>query len=152
MATVSKTDKVPENNQVQPDALQELMAQMEQMRAELDSRFRALEEREAALKAKEEAAKPAVAKPRERDVVLSDAWDDKNAREIFLPYATAGEEQFVYVSVNGMKYQVPRGVPVKVPLPLHERLIIMQEAHARTVRYRDSLPNQAAPQQAVRVG
>ena len=72
-----------------------------------------------------------------------DPWDEK--RDVFLPYVTKGEEQFVYVSVNGRKYQVPRGKNLSVQLPLYERIQIMLEAQANEVKFRDSLPNEAFP-------
>lgn len=74
---------------------------------------------------------------------IIDPWEEK--RDVFLPYVTKGEEQFVYVSVNGRKYQVPRGKSVSVPLPLYERIQIMLEAQANEVKFRDSLPNEAFP-------
>lgn len=74
---------------------------------------------------------------------IIDTWEEK--RDVFLPYVTKGEEQFVYVSVNGRKYQVPRGKSVSVPLPLYERIQIMLEAQANEVKFRDSLPNEAFP-------
>lgn len=84
--------------------------------------------------------------------VISKAWEEK--REIFLPYATKGEEQFIFVAVNGRKYQVPRGRSVSLPLPLYERIKIMQEAESRTVEYRNSLPNEEYPgaAEAKRIG
>lgn len=82
---------------------------------------------------------------------VKDAWAEQ--REIFLPYATKGEEQFVFVAVNGKKYQVPRGRSVTLPLPLYERIQIMLEAEANAVKFRESLPNEAFPTngEAVRV-
>ncbi len=73
----------------------------------------------------------------------ADPWQEK--REVFLPYATKGEEQFVYVSINGRKWQVPRGKSVSVPLPLYERIQIMLEAQANEVKFRDGLPTEAYP-------
>lgn len=131
------------------EPMQEMMARMLQMQADLEARFRQLEEREAALVARE-AEEADMEKPREEDIVLSKAWEE--IREVFLPYAMGDDEQWVLVAVNGRKYQVPRGQPVKVPLPLYERLMIMQEQQAQVTRYRDSLPKEAAPGQAVRIG
>lgn len=83
---------------------------------------------------------------------VKDEWAEQ--REIFLPYATKGEEQFIFVGVNGKKYQVPRGRSVTIPLPLYERIQIMLEAEANAVKFRESLPNEAFPVngEAVRVG
>ena len=148
---MGKTNKPEEEVLTAPgaDAMQEMLALMQQMQADMEARFRQLEEREAALAAREEEAHAADTL-REEDIVVSTAWEE--IHEVFLPYAMGDDEQWVLVSVNGRKYQVPRGVPVKVPLPLYERLMIMQEQQARVTRYRDSLPKEAAPGQAVRVG
>lgn len=157
MATNKKTDVINETQedqeQTQGVTAEAMMAKLLEMQAAMDARFKQLEEREAALKEKEAAADSASHRApvaREKDIVLSTAWEEE--REVFLSFATQGEEQFVLVAVNGRKYQVPRGMAVKVPLPLYERIMIMQEQQARTVRYRNSLPNEAAPNQVVRVG
>lgn len=92
--------------------------------------------------AKRQAEAAAAAKMEVPENVI-DPWEVK--RDVFLPYVTKGEEQFVYVSVNGRKYQVPRGKAVSVPLPLYERIQIMLEAQANEVKFRDSLPNEAFP-------
>lgn len=133
-----------------------MQALVEKLVAEaLAKRTAELDEREAAISAQEakatgqtgEAKEPAAVNP-----VISKAWEEK--REIFLPYATKGEEQFIFVAVNGRKYQVPRGRNVTVPLPLYERIKIMQEAESRTVEYRNSLPNEEFPgaAEAKRIG
>lgn len=144
--------KVDETTVETTSAAPDMMAMVEKMVQEaLAKRMAELDEREAAIKAQEEelfgSNTPAPEPP-----VISQAWEEK--REIFLPYATKGEEQFVFVAVNGRKYQVPRGRSVTVPLPLYERIKIMQEAESRTAEYRNSLPNEAFPGQteAVRVG
>ena len=116
--------------------------------AELDAREAAIAEQEAKV-----AGKPEIPKQTAPIVpVISKAWEEK--REIFLPYATKGEEQFIFVAVNGRKYQVPRGRSVSLPLPLYERIKIMQEAESRTVEYRNSLPNEEYPgaAEAKRIG
>lgn len=152
MATNKKTDVINETQeeQEQPQNVTAgaAIARLMEMQAALEARFKELEEREAALKAKED--EEYGTGPRETDVVLSKAWEEE--REVFLPYATQGEEQWVMVAVNGRKYQVPRGMPLKVPLPLYERIMIMLTAQAQVARYRNSLPNEAAPGQVVRVG
>lgn len=142
--------KVDETTVETTPAAPDMMAMVEKLVQEaLAKRTAELDAREAAIKAQEE-AKPAQTAP--AVPVISKAWEEK--REIFLPYATKGEEQFIFVAVNGRKYQVPRGRSVTVPLPLYERIKIMQEAESRTVEYRNSLPNEAFPGQteAVRVG
>ena len=142
--------KVDETTVETTPATPDMMAMVEKLVQEaLAKRTAELDAREAAIKAQEE-AKPA--QPAPVNPVISKAWEEK--REVFLPYATKGEEQFIFVAVNGRKYQVPRGRSVTVPLPLYERIKIMQEAESRTVEYRNSLPNEAYPGQteAVRVG
>lgn len=116
--------------------------------AELDAREAAIAAREAKVTSQTgEGEANAPVEP-----VISKAWEEK--REIFLPYATKGEEQFIFVAVNGRKYQVPRGRSVSLPLPLYERIKIMQEAESRTVEYRNSLPNEEYPgaAEAKRIG
>ena len=49
-------------------------------------------------------------------------------KKIFLPKAAKGEEAFVYVSVNERSFQVPKGQEVEVPLPVYQRLMIMEKA------------------------
>lgn len=116
--------------------------------AELDAREAAI----AAQEAKVTSQTGAVEADAPVEPVISKAWEEK--REIFLPYATKGEEQFIFVAVNGRKYQVPRGRSVSLPLPLYERIKIMQEAESRTVEYRNSLPNEEYPgaAEAKRIG
>ena len=53
-------------------------------------------------------------------------WDQK--KKVALPRAVKGEEDFVYVSVNDRSFQVPKGREVEVPLPVYERLKIMEKA------------------------
>jgi len=146
------SNKKVDETTVETNTTPDMMAMVEKLVQEaLAKRMAELDEREAAIKAQEEelfgSNTPAPEPP-----VISRAWEEK--REIFLPYATKGEEQFIFVAVNGRKYQVPRGRRVTVPLPLYERIKIMQEAESRTVEYRDSLPNEAFPVQTepVRVG
>lgn len=146
----TQPQETPEN--AQPLLTQEMIDKMVQealakRTAELDAREAALAEKVAAAAAPTQTtANTSAAVP-----AKPDPWKEK--REIFLPYATKGEEQFILVGVNGRKYQVPRGKNVTLPLPLYERIQIMLEANARTVEYRESLPNEAYPTgEAVRVG
>lgn len=128
------------------DQMQELVKKL--VADALAERTAELDAREAAIAAKE--AKYEEAAPPEP--VISKAWEE--TREIFLPYATKGDEQFIFVAVNGRKYQVPRGRSVTVPLPLYERIQIMLKAESRTVEFRESLPNEAFPgaTEAKRIG
>ena len=133
-----------------------MQAMVERLVAEaLAKRTAELDAREAAIAAKEaddDAQAAVLEQTVPIDPVISKAWEEK--REIFLPYATKGEEQFIFVAVNGRKYQVPRGRSVSLPLPLYERIKIMQEAESRTVEYRNSLPNEEYPgaAEAKRIG
>jgi len=63
-----------------------------------------------------------------------DVWQD-----ITLPRAHSGEEKFVAVWVNGRGYQVPKGKTVSVPLPIYERLKIMQQMEEMAEEYREEI-------------
>lgn len=67
-------------------------------------------------------------------------WDDM--REIKLPRAPKGEPNYVFVGVNGVNKQVPRGQTVTVPYPIYERLQIMLEAEDSMYDYREEIPNE----------
>lgn len=67
-------------------------------------------------------------------------WDDM--REIRLPRAPKGEPNFVFVGVNGVNKQVPRGQTVTVPYPIYERLEIMLAAEEAQYDYREEIPNE----------
>lgn len=82
-------------------------------------------------------------KPEEGTAVKTDPW--KTMCTIYLPRAMAGQQKHVVVGVNGRRYQVPRGKSVEVPLPLYERLQLMLEAEERTMKYMETIPNEAAP-------
>ena len=94
-----------------------LMAQLQAMQAELRAQL-------AQTKAPRQHVAPKV----------SDAWEQK--RSIMLARAPMHEQNFVLVGVNGKRYQVPRGKMVEVPLPLYERLVIMQEQEERAYQLR----------------
>lgn len=116
---------------------QTLMEQLMQMQKELAEKMAALEAREAAVSEKEQKVSDETVKA----PVTSNAW--KETRTIFLPRAHAGEENFVLVGVNGQQWKVPRGVPVEVPVPLHERLEIMLDQEEKAYKYRMELQEKA---------
>lgn len=116
---------------------QTLMEQLMQMQKELAEKMAALEAREAAVSVKEQKASDETVKT----PVTSNAW--KETRTTFLPRAHAGEENFVLVGVNGQQWKVPRGVPVEVPVPLHERLEIMLDQEEKAYKYRMELQEKA---------
>lgn len=68
------------------------------------------------------------------------SWED--IREIRLPRAAKGEPNYVFVGVNGVNKQVPRGQLVKLPYPLYERLQIMLDALDMQYDYRGEIPNE----------
>lgn len=103
--------------QEQPADVQALMKQIEAMQAELRAQL-------AQTKAPKKHVAPKV----------SDAWEQM--RTITLVRAPMHEQNFVLVGVNGKRYQVPRGKQVEVPLPLYERLVIMQEQEERAYQLR----------------
>lgn len=73
----------------------------------------------------------------------ADPWQEK--RTVFLSRPIGGEQKHVVVGVNGRLFKVPRGKSVEVPLPLYERIVIMQENEAAAQAYRESLPQDATP-------
>lgn len=97
-----------------------MMAQLQQLQAQM-----------AELQAAKAAAQPVKTKP-----AVSNAWNEK--RTVFLPRAMGREQKFLLVGVNGRRYQVPRGKPVEVPLPLAERIEIMLDAEERAIKARDA--------------
>lgn len=50
----------------------------------------------------------------------TDVW--AQTREIFLERGQTTEEQSQFACVNGRTFQVPKGKPVQVPLPVYEVL------------------------------
>lgn len=149
MANTKKDIEMENQETVQTLAEGDVLALVEKMvAAALAKREAELAEREAELAARE--AQQASAAPASAYTPpANDPWQEK--REVFLPYAPKGDEQFVFVSVNGRKYQVPRGRSVTLPLPLYERIQIMQEAEIKTMDYVNSLPTEAYPSEAVRL-
>lgn len=64
------------------------------------------------------------------------AWDEMV--EIKLPRANKGEEQNVYVSVNGRNYLINKGVKVSVPKPVAEVLKNAEEAREAAADYSEA--------------
>ena len=123
----------------EPEAPQEdQMAQLEELKAMLEAKERELEAREAMMAARENKGTQAPVANNEEQKKPADPW--KETRTLFVPRGRAGEQQFVYVSINGKGWKVPRGRSVEMPLPVYERLIIMLERDAAAQRYRDSVP------------
>lgn len=56
----------------------------------------------------------------EKAKIETDVW--AQTREIFLERGQITEEQNQFVCVNGRTFQVPKGKPVQVPLPVYEVL------------------------------
>lgn len=102
----------------------DMMAQLQQLQAQIMAQM-------AELQAAKAAAQPVKTKP-----VVSNAWNE--TRTVFLPRAMGREQKFLLVGVNGRRYQVPRGKPVEVPLPLAERIEIMLDAEERAIKARDA--------------
>lgn len=102
----------------------DMMAQLQQLQAQIMAQM-------AELQAAKADAKPVKTKP-----AVSNAWNEM--RTVFLPRAMGREQKFLLVGVNGRRYQIPRGKPVEVPLPLAERIEIMQNAEERAIKARDA--------------
>lgn len=123
----------------EPEAPQEdPMQQLEALKALLAEKERELEEREALMNARESKGTQATEASVDEPQKPADPW--KETRTLFVPRGRAGEQQFVYVSINGKAWKVPRGRSVEMPLPVYERLVIMLERDAAAQRYRDSVP------------
>lgn len=69
-----------------------------------------------------------------------DPW--KDMRTIKLPRAPKGEENYKYVSVNGVAKQVPCGKTVALPFPLYDVLMKSMEAQDAFDDFRDEIPNE----------
>lgn len=85
------------------------------------------------------------------EIKATDPW--KEMRTIFLERARGAEQNFVLVGVNGQQWKVPRGKMVEVPLPLWERLTIMQEREQKAYEARQRVNDEAleASRQLMRV-
>lgn len=144
LETIQQEEQLEEVQQ--PDQ-QAMMQQLLQMQKQLDEKMAALEAREAALKDAEQTAAPEV----EAAPVVSKAWEE--TRTIYLERARGAEQNFVLVGVNGQQWKVPRGRHVEVPLPLWERLTIMQEQEAKAYEARQRVTEAAndAAKQLMRV-
>ena len=55
--------------------------------------------------------------------------------------AARGEANFLYIGVNGMNYQVPRGKGVDLPAPLYDRYLIWKDAVDKAIEMREKLEN-----------
>lgn len=75
----------------------------------------------------------------ETAIAAKNAWNEK--KEIFLPRAVRGEESYVMVRVNDRTFQVPKGKPVDVPLPVYDRLKIMLDAQEKAEAYAAGVSN-----------
>lgn len=129
-------------------------AELAALMAQLEAKEKAANEREAAIQAAESrlisraaeaqhCSEAVVTTASDSDTPL-DEWSIK--KEIRLPRAPKGEENYVYVNVNDQSFQVPRGKPQQVPLPVYERLKIMLKARDDELDYMETIPNEAGPQ------
>lgn len=71
-----------------------------------------------------------------------DVWSQ--TKTVFLPRAPKGEEQHLFISVNNRDFQIPLGVETKVPLPVWDRIRLMQECQARADAYEREVEKTAA--------
>ena len=60
-------------------------------------------------------------------------------KTVLLPRATGKQDNFIYVGLNGGSWQIMRGVPVEVPLPVAEIIEESMRAEERAAAYADSL-------------
>lgn len=66
----------------------------------------------------------------------------KVMKKIRLPRKGAKEENFEYVSVNGVALQVPCGKEVEVPLPHYEVLVRQAQYRDALMDVQESMPNE----------
>ena len=99
---------------------------------EMTAKQNTLEKREALVAMKEQDKTAPAMNPGD------DRW--KQTRTMFVPRGSNGEQKYYYVCINGKGWKIPRGRSVEMPLPIHERLMIMLERDAAAQRYRDSIP------------
>lgn len=122
--------------------------------AQLEAKQKAADEREAAIQAAEsrlisraaEAPNGSAATAQTESAPANPADEWGIMKTIQLPRAPKGEENYVYVNVNDRSYQVPRGKPQQVALPVYERLKIMLKARDDELDYIETVPNEAGPQ------
>ncbi len=64
---------------------------------------------------------------------MKEIW--KQTKKITLPKASATEQQFEFVCINGRAFQVPRGCEVEVPAPVYE---VLENARVQLARAKHS--------------
>lgn len=74
------------------------------------------------------------------DVKAVDPW--KDMKEIFIPKAPKGEDNFIIASVNGRIFKVMRGVKVEVPAPIAEVIEHSMEASAAADEFIEKASNE----------
>lgn len=70
--------------------------------------------------------------------VYDDPWNTY-VRGVVIARGAAKEAPYVYVGVNGQNYQIPRGKPQDIPVPLYDRIRIMRQAEEAEAEYRARL-------------
>ena len=90
--------------------------------------------------AKQEVKDPNVIMEYEYDPakVYENPWD-VTVKGVVIPRGVAGSDPYMYIGVNGVNYQVPRGKPVDIPLPLYDRWLIAKRADDAEAEYRASI-------------
>lgn len=69
-----------------------------------------------------------------------DTWDVIVDGVTIFP-AQRGEANYIYVGVNGIQYQIPRGKPQNIPAPLYDRYLIWRKAEEEAVSMIESIRN-----------
>lgn len=69
-------------------------------------------------------------------------WDEKET--VVIPLGSSSdEENFIIVSVNGKRFQIQRGIPVKVPKPVAEVIRNANSMHYQARIYENSKADKA---------
>lgn len=67
-------------------------------------------------------------------------------RVIFLPMARAGEQLNASIRLNGVVWQIPRGKPVEVPVPVYEQFERSLKAEAAEIELQNKMMGALSPE------
>ena len=72
--------------------------------------------------------------------------DYQEMRTIFLPMARAGEQPNAEIRLNGVKWQIPRGKAVDVPLPVYEQFQRKLRNEASEIKLQNAMMASMSPE------
>ena len=76
----------------------------------------------------------------ETPVVEQDPW--KIMKTLALPRGSKSEAKSMYIAVNGKAYNVPKGKPTEVPLPIYEVGMRHLAARQAMIDVESEIPNE----------